>query len=113
MLEVIKIQGDPNVPRGEYSFVFPDISSINRRCTEVEFDGSNTTAGYGQIAGTFFRDPTWIPVEGTYTPEDIFSWTGILVSHDEIFVAWAGLRHIGNYKRVNLEDLSTCDEWDS
>jgi hypothetical protein len=64
MLEVIKIQGDPNVPRGEYSFVFPDISSINRRCTEVEFEGSNTTCGYGQVAGTFFRGPTWIPVEG-------------------------------------------------
>jgi hypothetical protein len=65
MLEVIKIQGDPNVPRGEYSFVFPDISTIHRRCTEVEFDGFTTTLGYGQIAGTFFRDATWIPIEGT------------------------------------------------
>jgi hypothetical protein len=64
MLEIIKIHGDPNVPRGEYSFVFPDISVVHRRCTEIEFEGLSATRGYGQIAGTFFRDPTWIPVEG-------------------------------------------------
>lgn len=64
MLEVIKVQGDSNVPRGEYSFVFPDLSSLHRRCTEVEFEGSTTTLGYGQIAGTLFREPTWIPLEG-------------------------------------------------
>ena len=66
MLEVIKIHGDPNVPRGEYSFVFPDISKIQRRCTEIEFAGLPTTLGYGQIAGTFFRDPSWIVVEGIH-----------------------------------------------
>ena len=71
MLEVIKISGDPNVPRGEYSFAFQDISEIRRQCTEIEFAGLSTTLGYGQIAGTFFRDPSWIIVEGIHAPRNV------------------------------------------
>ena len=33
----------------------------------------------------------------------------ILTSHDEIFVHWILLRHISNYKRVNLEEMSDFD----
>lgn len=33
----------------------------------------------------------------------------ILTSHDEIFVHWSLLRHISNYKRVNLEEMLEFD----
>jgi len=64
-LEVIKVTGDPNVPRGEYSFVVPNIDEPYRICDEVKFSGVPSVQGWGQIAGTFFADHQWVEVEGT------------------------------------------------
>ena len=48
-----------------------------------------------------------------YPASDVLISTGILVSHNEIFVIWPFLRHIGNYKRVNLDDIFKFDNWES
>jgi len=65
-LEVIKVIGDSNVPRGEYSFVVPNIDEPYRICDEVEFSGVPSVQGWGQIAGTFFSDHYWVEVEGIF-----------------------------------------------
>jgi Cyclin D1 binding domain len=63
MLEVIKVTGDMNVSRGEYSFCTPWLELWHRICDEDEFRGARAVQGFGQIANTFFYQPQWIPVE--------------------------------------------------
>jgi len=66
MLQVIKITGDLNVPRGEYSFVVPNLIDPSRICEEPEFEGVCACLGSGQISQTFFRSPVWVVVEGMF-----------------------------------------------
>jgi Cyclin D1 binding domain len=63
-LEVIKLTGDINVTRGEYSFVVPDLDLPGRICDETEYPGARAIPGSGQIAGFMFSNPEWIDVEG-------------------------------------------------
>ena len=65
-LEVIKVTGDRNVPRGEYSFVIPNMDGPNRICHEMEFTGLCAVQGWGQIAGTYFSHYHWVEVEGIF-----------------------------------------------
>ena len=62
-LEVIKITGDPNVQRGEYSIVAPHLDD-SRISGGPEFQGSAVVMGFGQIAETHFRNPQFTEVEG-------------------------------------------------
>ena len=63
-LEVLKVTGDLNVPRGEYSFVIPNMNGPSRICDEMEFTGVRAVRGWGQIAGTHFSHHQWTEVEG-------------------------------------------------
>jgi Cyclin D1 binding domain len=64
MLQVIKVTGDVNVPRGEYSFVVPNLIDPSRICEEPEFEGVRACLGSGQISEIFFASPCWVDVEG-------------------------------------------------
>lgn len=111
MLEVIKITGDPNVPRGEYSFVAPNLIEQCRLCDEPEFYRVRAVQGSGQISGMFFFQPRWIEVEGTAlfnNPDVVF-----LQSHDEISVHWKALEHISHYKRVQLDHILQPDYYET
>jgi hypothetical protein len=57
-LEAIKLTGDPNVPRGEYTFIADDISSNGylRTATEERFQGARIVKSRGHIASRMFRD---------------------------------------------------------
>jgi anaerobic selenocysteine-containing dehydrogenase len=66
-LEVIKVTGDLNVPRGEYSFVIPNMDGPSRICHETEFTGVRAVQGWGQIAGTYFYHYQWVEVEGIFS----------------------------------------------
>ena len=66
MLQVIKITGDLNVPRGEYSFVVPNLIDPSRICEEPEFEGVRSVLGSAQIAQVPFNRPQWIPCEGLF-----------------------------------------------
>jgi hypothetical protein len=57
-LEAIKLTGDPNVPRGEFSWISDDISSSGyvRTATEERFKGARVVKARGHIAARMFRN---------------------------------------------------------
>lgn len=57
-LEGIKLTGDPNVPRGQFSFVVPDIgrNGLIRVADEQPFTGSRVVRSAGHIAQRGFQE---------------------------------------------------------
>lgn len=57
-IEAVKLTGDPNIPRGEYTFIAPDIGSngLVRVATEDMFRGARIVKSVGHIAARDFRD---------------------------------------------------------
>ena len=57
-IEAIKLTGDPNIPRGEYTFIAPDIgpNGLLRVAQEDLFKGARIVKSVGHIAARGFRD---------------------------------------------------------
>jgi hypothetical protein len=57
-LEAVKLTGDPNIPRGEYTFIAPDIGpgGLIRVADEDLFKGARIVKSVGHIAARGFRD---------------------------------------------------------
>ncbi|KAF2230343.1 hypothetical protein EV356DRAFT_526809 [Viridothelium virens] len=98
-LEAIKLTGDPNVPRGEYTFIAPDIGSngLIRTATEDPFRGARIVKSAGHIAGSGFRDDQYIATQL------------IMISHDRLAQYWEQFGHISFYQRVNVDALVRGD----
>ncbi|KAI7514129.1 hypothetical protein KC347_g812 [Hortaea werneckii] len=94
-LEAIKLTGDPNIPRCEYTFIAPDIGhkGFVRVCDEEMFKGARVVRSAGHIAGRGF-------ISDQYTPSQL-----IMVSHDRLAQFWEGFGHISFYQRVDLDAL--------
>ncbi|KAL6716562.1 hypothetical protein ACLMJK_006129 [Lecanora helva] len=93
-LEAIKLTGDINVPRGEYTWIAEDLgpNGLIRIGKEQIFDGARIVKSWGRIAGRGFRNNRFIPSQL------------ILVSHDTIAQYWENFGHISFYKRINIDD---------
>jgi hypothetical protein len=57
-IEAVKLTGDPNIPRGEYTFIAPDIgpNGLLRVASEELFHGARIVKSVGHIAGRGFRN---------------------------------------------------------
>ncbi|KAM7191705.1 protein executer 2, chloroplastic [Naviculisporaceae sp. PSN 640] len=92
-LEAIKLTGDPNVPRGEYTFVADDIGEEGF-VTVVEhepFTGTRVVKSKGHIAHTGFIDDQYIESQL------------LLISHDRLAQYWVGFGHISFFERVDID----------
>lgn len=93
-LEAIKLTGDPNVPRGEYTWISDDIGrrGLIRIADESIFKGSRVVKSWGHIAANGFRDGkvpkcTERVVSLTLTDRYMESQL-ILMSHDRLAQYW-------------------------
>lgn len=120
VLEGIKLTGDPNVPRGEYTFIADDISSKGyiRTATEERFKGARIVKSRGHIAARMFRNGEFIfffffnktRQELTVTDKYIEGQL-IMISHNKLAQYWVGFGHISFYERVDIDKfLSPYDD---
>jgi hypothetical protein len=94
-LEAIKLTGDLNVPRGEYTFIAPDIGpkGLIRVANEDPFKGARIVKSAGHIAGRGFREDQYIASQL------------IMISHDRLAQYWEQFGHISFYQRVDVDAL--------
>lgn len=92
-LEAIKLTGDPNVPRGESSFIVDDLSHCERISTETEWFGAPVVKAKGQIAQVNF-------INHQFTPAEL-----IIISKDRVALYWIDLNQINIYVRVQVDEL--------
>ncbi|KAK6349253.1 hypothetical protein TWF730_010004 [Orbilia blumenaviensis] len=64
-LEVIKLTGDPNIPRGEYTWIIDDLSQPLRTADEeeTEWPGAKVYSARGHVAGHEFKDDKFVDVQ--------------------------------------------------
>lgn len=95
----VKLTGDPNIPRGEYTFIAPDISDTGllRIATEEKFEGARVVKSAGHIAARDFRDDIYIPSQL------------ILISHDTLAQYWEAFGHVSLYRRVDIDKFIDVD----
>ncbi|KAI5291044.1 hypothetical protein KEM54_006561 [Ascosphaera aggregata] len=87
---------DANIPRGQVSFIIPDLSPANgliRMATESPFTGSPVFRGKGHIARNGFLESKWIDVEV------------IMVSVNVLAVVWVEMGVVAYLKRVDIREL--------
>ncbi|CAI7670406.1 unnamed protein product [Penicillium manginii] len=94
-LHALKLTGDPNVPRGEITFLANDIgpNGLIKVETEEPFKGARIVEAQGHVAGLGFHDDTYI------------SSQLILVSTEYIAHYWQEMGHISYYRRVDIDTL--------
>ncbi|KAH7120021.1 F-box domain-containing protein [Dendryphion nanum] len=95
-IEAIKLTGDPNIPRGEYTFIAPDIGNdgLIRIATEDIFKGARVVKSVGHIAGRGFH------------ADDFMTSQLILISHDRLAQYWETYGHVSFYQRVNIDEFT-------
>ncbi|KAL7939231.1 hypothetical protein V8C35DRAFT_286079 [Trichoderma chlorosporum] len=94
-LEGIKLTGDPNIPRGEYTFVVNDLGPDGcvGTATDPQFSGARIVKSEGHIAATGFLRDKFIESQL------------ILISPNRLAQHWVGFGHISFLERVNIDQL--------
>ncbi|KAI1122487.1 hypothetical protein F5Y10DRAFT_271050 [Nemania abortiva] len=92
-LEAIKLTGDPNVPRGEYTFLADDLGADGFVCNAQEppFQGARVVKSRGHVAEIGF-------ITDRYIDSQL-----ILVSHNRLAQYWVEYGHISFFERVDID----------
>jgi hypothetical protein len=114
-LEAIKLTGDPNVPRGEYTFIADDISQAGyiRTADEAQFRGARIVKSRGHIAARMFRNGEFYVYSGLAGLMRIDKYIEsqlIMISHDRLAQYWVGFGHISFYERVNIDKFLSPED---
>ncbi|KAI0473492.1 F-box domain-containing protein [Xylariaceae sp. FL0804] len=96
-LEAIKLTGDANVPRGEYTFVVDELGEEGTVGVALEppFKGARMVRSKGHIASTGFLQDKYIESQL------------ILISHDRLAQYWVEFGHISFFQRVDIDQFLT------
>ncbi|KAI1079003.1 F-box domain-containing protein [Whalleya microplaca] len=96
-LEAIKLTGDANVPRGEYTFVADDLGedAFVGVAQEPPFQGARVVKSKGHIAATGF-------VNDKYIESRL-----LLLSHNRLAQYWVEFGHISYFERVDIDQFLT------
>lgn len=99
-IEAIKLTGDVNVPRGEYSWFANDIGTAGfiRVAEEAPFQGARIVKSRGHLAARGFQDDAFVPSQL------------IMISPDRLAQYWLPLGHVSFYERVDIDELMECDQ---
>ncbi|KAH6609022.1 f-box domain-containing [Trichoderma cornu-damae] len=94
-LEGIKLTGDPNVPRGEYTFVVNDLGpdGLVGTATDAQFAGARIVKSQGHIAATGFLRDKFIESQL------------ILISPNKLAQHWIAFGHVSFLERVNIDQF--------
>ncbi|KAJ5327460.1 uncharacterized protein N7506_010562 [Penicillium brevicompactum] len=94
-LRGIKLTGDMNVPRGEYSWVAKDIGTAGLVgiAGDEPFTGARMVRCEGHVAGIGYQDATFINSEL------------ILISTDVMAHYWKEMGHVSYFRRVDIDAL--------
>ncbi|KAF7949376.1 uncharacterized protein EAE97_002885 [Botrytis byssoidea] len=88
----IKLTGDPNIPRGEITWVADDISDKGLvRYGEKDWPGARIVRSRGQIANQGYKNPKYIETEL------------IMISPDVLAQHWVPFGHISFFHRVDID----------
>ncbi|CAK7218297.1 hypothetical protein SBRCBS47491_003462 [Sporothrix bragantina] len=92
-IRAVKLTGDPNVPRGEVSFLAPDLgpNGLDRIMRNEPFDGVRMVKCKGHIAGTRFLNDRWVETRL------------LLISPDRLAMFWIGFGHVSFFERVDID----------
>ncbi|KAI1420272.1 hypothetical protein F5Y12DRAFT_137664 [Xylaria sp. FL1777] len=94
-LEAIKLTGDPNVPRGEYTFLADDLGEDGfvGIAQEPPFQGARIVRSKGHVAGAGFTSDKYIESRL------------ILLSHNRLAQYWVDFGHISFFERVDIDQF--------
>jgi len=87
----VKLTGDSNVPRGEYTFIVPHLNRPIRIADERTFNGATVVGGLGHIAGRGFHQDKYISAQM------------FLISPDRVAMYWEELGHISYFVRAKFD----------
>ncbi|KAI1264852.1 hypothetical protein F5Y18DRAFT_388626 [Xylariaceae sp. FL1019] len=92
-LEAIKLTGDPNVPRGEYTFIVDDLGERGQLgiAQTPPFEGARIVKSRGHIAGIGFANDRYLNSQL------------IIVSHNRLAQYWVDFHHISYFERVDID----------
>lgn len=111
-LVAIKLTGDPNVPRGEYTFLVEDLDDHDI-CQEEPFVGARVVPSKGHVAGHGYEDSeSTAPAEqcesvaGTNELTDQFIDAQLfIISNNRLAQHWHSFHHISYFERVDLDQF--------
>ena len=111
-LEAIKLTGDANVPRGEYSFIVDDLgpSGLLRIADEEPFVGARVLRSKGQIAeshGFNNGKERYLSPESSliYDTARYIDTQLIMISTNRLAHYWIELNHVNFFERVKIDDI--------
>ncbi|KAI1850881.1 hypothetical protein JX266_003546 [Neoarthrinium moseri] len=112
-LEAIKLTGDPNVPRGEHTFIAEDLGEggFIGNSDGPPFDGCRVVKSRGHIAAMGFRNgksddcTAWRDGLLTAAVDKFMESQLILISNDRLAQYWVGFGHISFFERVDIDKL--------
>lgn len=98
-LEAIKLTGDPNVPRGESTFVAEDLGEDGFVTTidDEPFRGARVVKSKGHVAQTGF-------VNDNYVRSQL-----LIISEKRLAQYWVGFGHVSFFEKVDIEQFLVPD----